>query len=76
MLHFIIRSIGSTFFGTPNGQAWTQFEQAMHRAVLALWTMPNSSFVIASAGQTFAQTGSSQCMQTWTEVCVVRKRST
>ena len=39
-------------------------EQAMHRAVLALWTMPNSSFVIASAGQTLAHTGSSQCMQT------------
>src|SRR5258706_3857290 len=35
------------------------------------WTLPSAVFLIASAGQAFAQAGSSQCMQTtgtvWTD---------
>ena len=38
--------------------------QPMHLEVSAVCTIPYSSFVIASAGQTFAQIGSSQCIQT------------
>jgi hypothetical protein len=32
MSHFIIWSISTMYFGTPNGQAFTQFEQPMQRA--------------------------------------------
>ena len=62
--HFIMRSISPTTLGTPNGQASTQFEQAMHRGFSADWTTPSSFCLMASAGNTSAQVGSVQCMQT------------
>src|SRR5215510_15843612 len=71
MSHFII-SLKSVFiFGTPNGHASTQLLQAMQRGLRAVCTTPSPVFLIASAGQTSAQVGESQCMQTtgvvWTE---------
>src|SRR5690606_11594062 len=62
--HFIMRSISPTTLGTPNGQASTQFEQAMHRGFSADWTTPSSFCLMTSAGHTSAQVGSVQCMQT------------
>ena len=41
----------------------------MQRGVRADWTMPSGVFLMASAGQTLAQAGSSQCMQTTGAVC-------
>ena len=77
MSHFIIWSNSATYFGTPNGQASTQFEQPMHRGLSADCTMPPSVCLIASAGHTSAQVGSSQCMHTIGAVCVRRRgRST
>src|SRR3954471_2107413 len=71
MSHFIIWSILALYFGTPNGHDTTQFEHPMQRGLRELCTTPSGVFLIASAGQTRAQTGSSQCMQTcgavWTE---------
>ena len=61
---------------TPNGHAITQFEHPMQRGFSELWTMPSSSCLIASAGQTRAHVGSSQCMQTTGDVCVLSARST
>ena len=52
MSHFIICSYSGTIFGMPNGQASTQFEQAMQRGFSDDCTTPSSSFLIASAGQT------------------------
>ena len=40
MSHFIIWSISAMYFGTPNGQASTQFEQPMQRGLSADCTMP------------------------------------
>ena len=54
----------------PNGQASTQFEQAMQRGFSDDCTTPSSPFLIASAGQTWAQVGSSQCMQTSATVAI------
>src|SRR4029453_6252459 len=72
MSHFIIWSKSATYLGTPNGQARTQLEHPMQRGLSADWTMPSSVCLIASAGQTWAQVGSSQCMHTigavWVEV--------
>ena len=59
-------------FGIPNGHANTQFEHAMQRGLSADWTMPSSFCLIASAGQTSAHVGSSQCMHTIGTVCVGR----
>ncbi len=70
MSHFIIRFMRVCILGTPKGQARTQLLQAMQRGFRAVWTMPSSVFLIASAGQTSAQVGESQCMQTTGAVCV------
>jgi len=48
----------------------------MQRALRADCTMPSGVFLMASAGQTLAQAGSSQCMQTTGEVCGEDSRST
>ena len=71
MSHFIIWSISAMYFGTPNGQASTQFEQPMQRGFNADCTMPFSVCLIASAGHTSAHVGSSQCMHTIGAVWVV-----
>ena len=75
MSHFIIWSNSATYFGTPNGQASTQLEQPMQRGLSADCTMPSSVCLIASAGHTCAQVGSSQCMHTIGAVWVVVARS-
>jgi hypothetical protein len=72
MSHFIIWSNSAMYLGTPNGQASTQFEQPMQRGLSADCTMPPSVCLIASAGHTWAQVGSSQCMHTIGAVWVVR----
>src|SRR6185437_11269622 len=73
--HFIIRSYSLVIFGTPNGQARTQLLQPRQRAFKALRTTPSSPFLMASAGQTSAQVGDSQCMHTVGIVCVEYVRS-
>src|SRR6185312_14888124 len=75
MSHFIICSNSAMYLGTPNGQEMTQFEHAMHRGLRELCTTPSGVFLIASAGQTRAQMGSSQCMQTCGAVCTLSMRS-
>src|SRR4051812_38483661 len=62
------------YLGTPNGHERTQFEQPMQRGLSELWTTPSSVFLMASAGQTRAQMGSSQCMHTCGAVCTVSRR--
>src|ERR1051325_10693111 len=74
MSHFIIWLISALYLGTPNGHAKTQFEQPMHRGLSELCTMPSGVFLIASAGHTCAQMGSSQCMQIWGAVCTLSER--
>jgi hypothetical protein len=64
MSHFIICSYSGTSLGIPNGHASTQLEQPMHRGFNDEPTIPSSYFLMASAGQTWAQVGSSQCQQT------------
>src|SRR5690349_18246108 len=64
-----------SYFGTPKGQAYTQFEHPIHRGLSELCTTPSGVFLIASAGQTAAQAGSSQCMQMTGVVCTVFPRS-
>ena len=71
MSHFIIWSNSAIIFGTPNGQASTQFEQPMQRGLSADCTMPFSICLMASAGHTSAHVGCSQCMHTIGAVCVV-----
>src|SRR6185436_467597 len=71
MSHFIICSISIMTFGTPNGHARTQLEQAMHRGFCDDCTTPSGVFLMASAGQTLAHVGSSQCMQTIGTVAMV-----
>jgi hypothetical protein len=61
--------------GTPKGQAMTQFEHPMHRGLRADCTIPASFCLMASAGHTWAQVGSSQCMHTIGAVWVVVARS-
>src|SRR5678815_5792092 len=75
MSHFIICSGPSTTLGMPNGQARTQLEQAMQRGFRDDCTTPSSVFLMASAGQTWAQVGSSQCMQTKGTVAMVCRLS-
>ena len=75
MSHFIIWSNAATYLGTPNGQASTQFEQPMQRGFSDDCTTPSSFCLIASAGHTSAQVGSSQCMHTIGTVWVVTERS-
>src|SRR5512143_216849 len=71
MSHFIIWSISALYFGTPNGHDTTQFEQPMHLGFSELCTTPSGVFLIASAGHTRAQIGSSQCMHTCGAVCTL-----
>src|SRR5688572_28301361 len=75
MSHFIICSGASMTLGIPNGQASTQLEQAMQRGLREDCTTPSSVFLMASAGHTWAQVGSSQCMHTNGTVAVVWRRS-
>src|SRR4051794_13566388 len=75
MSHFIICCCGTISLGMPNGQATTQFPQAMQRGLSADCTTPSSVFLIASAGQTLAQVGSVQCMHTEGTVSGPRPRS-
>src|SRR6185312_15526596 len=75
MSHFIICSYSGIIFGIPKGHASTQLEQAIQRGFRADCTMPSSPFLIASAGQTCAQVGSSQCQQTYAAVSMVSERS-
>src|SRR5262249_25248429 len=75
MSHFIIRSNSVIILGTPNGQASTQFEQAMQRGLRAVMTRPSPERLIASAGHTSAQRGDSQGMHTTGTVCVDTLRS-
>src|SRR5512140_2442090 len=69
MSHFIISENSTCIFGTPNGQASTQLLQAMQRGLRALCTTPSSVRLMASAGQTSAHVGESQCMQITGTVC-------
>src|SRR3954453_16949144 len=75
MSHFIISSNSVFIFGTPNGQASTQLLQAMQACLRADCTTPAAVFLMASAGQTSAQVGESQCMQTTGTVCTECARS-
>src|SRR4051812_23698552 len=75
MSHFIICSSRGIIFGTPKGQASTQLLHATQRGLRADWTMPSSVFLMASAGQTSAHVGSSQCMHTVGTVAIVFARS-
>src|SRR5215468_5544945 len=76
MSHFIMICRSSLSSGTPNGQAITQLPQAMQRGFRAVWTTPSAVRLIASAGQTSAQVGWSQCMHTTGTVWVLRARFT
>src|SRR5947209_12978211 len=76
MSHFIIRENSVCIFGTPKGQASTQLLQAMHRGFRAVCTTPSPVRLIASAGQTSAHVGESQCMQTTGTVRTVWAQST
>src|SRR5690242_17821751 len=75
MSHFIISSGPMWTVGIPKGQARTQLLHAIQRGFNALRTTPSSPFLIASAGQTRAQVGSSQCMHTIGTVAMVLGRS-
>jgi hypothetical protein len=76
MSHFIICSFSGISLGIPNGHARTQFEQAMQRGFNDEPTIPSSYFLMASAGQTCAQVGFSQCQQTYAAVAMLSRRST
>src|SRR5687768_1035866 len=73
--HFIWRCISVLYFGTPKGHALTQLRQSRQRGLSAESTTPSSVVLIASAGQTNAHVGSTQCMQTVGTVAVVSDRS-
>src|SRR6266581_2392248 len=75
MSHFIICCSGIIIFGMPNGQASTQLLQAMQRGLSEEWTIPSSPFLMASAGQTCAQVGSSQCQHTYAAERMLSLRS-
>src|SRR5438067_7608553 len=75
MSHFIICSNSLFILGIPKGQASTQFEQAIHRGFSDDCTTPSSVCLMASAGQTSAHVGRSQCMQTVGTVAIVLCRS-
>ncbi len=47
----------------------------MQRGLSELWTTPSGVCLMASAGQTCAQIGSSQCMHTCGAVCTLSRRS-
>src|SRR5215510_12690199 len=75
MSHFIISSRSDIILGTPKGQASTQLLHAMQRGLRADCTTPSGERLMASAGQTSAHVGESQCMQTTGTVWVVCARS-
>src|SRR6516165_11700596 len=75
MSHFIICSFSGINLGIPNGHAKTQLEQAMQRGFKEDPTIPSSYFLMASAGQTCAHVGLSQCQQTYAAVAMVSGRS-
>src|ERR1039458_4010436 len=75
MSHFIICCSGIIILGMPKGQAITQLLQAMQRGLRAEKTIPSSPFLIASAGQTCAQVGSSQCQHTYAAELMLSLRS-
>src|SRR6187455_2529915 len=75
MSHFIICSARTFIFGTPKGQASTQLLQATQRGFSEDCTTPSSVIFMASAGQTCAQVGFAQCMQTVGAVAMVFLRS-
>jgi hypothetical protein len=75
MSHFIICSARTIIFGTPNGQASTQLLQATQRGLSDDCTTPSSVILMASAGQTWAQVGLWQCMQTVGTVAMLFVRS-
>src|SRR5680860_145761 len=76
MSHFIIWSNDEMYLGIPNGQAYTQLEHPMHLGFREDCTTPSSFCLIASAGHTSAQVGTSQCMHTVGTVWVSVARST
>src|SRR5947199_10234546 len=76
MSHFIMSENSVCILGTPKGQARTQLLQAMQRGFRAVCTTPSPVRLMASAGQTSAQVGESQCMQTTGTVCTEIGRST
>jgi hypothetical protein len=76
MSHFIISENSVFIFGTPNGQASTQLLQAIQRGFHVVCTTPSPVRLMASAGQTSAQVGESQCMQTTGTVCTEIGRCT
>src|SRR5215467_7280685 len=75
MSHFIICSYSGISLGIPKGHARTQLEQAMQRGFNDEWTIPSSPFLMASAGHTCAQVGSSQCQQTYAAEVMLSRRS-
>src|SRR5215510_6360983 len=76
MSHFTICSFCGMSLGIPKGHASTQLEQPMHRGFKDDPTIPSSYFLIASAGQTWAQVGFSQCQHTYAAVAMLSRRST
>src|ERR1041385_5427198 len=76
MSHLTICSYSGISLGIPKGQASTQLEQPMQRGLSDDPTMPSSYFLMASAGQTWAQVGSSQCQPTKAAVAMLSRRST
>src|SRR5262247_2699456 len=76
MSHFIISWNSAFILGTPNGQARTQLLQATQRGLRAVCTTPSAVRLIASAGQTSAHVGVSQCMHTTGTVCGETERLT
>src|SRR5215472_848072 len=75
MSHFIICCSGSIIFGIPKGHASTQLLHAIQRGFKDEWTIPSSPFLMASAGHTCAQVGSSQCQQTYAAEVMLSRRS-
>jgi hypothetical protein len=71
MSHLVIWAERDRISGTPNGQAISQLRQATQRGLSDDCTTPSSVLLMASAGQTSAQVGLSQCMQTVGTVAVV-----
>src|SRR4029078_12299187 len=69
MSHFIMSAKPASIFGTPNGQDSTQLLHAIQRGLRAVCTTPSLVRLMASAGQTSAHVGVSQCMQTTGSVC-------
>ncbi len=63
--------ISTVTFGTPYGHATSQLPHAMQRGLRADCATPSSVRLMASAGQSSAEVGCSQCMQTTGTVCTL-----